>query len=96
MKQLHEKRIKTDKLFQLLVKQQHLAHEAGNRKSVTLLASQRKEERDTLNKERLDIRNQIRVTQGLPPINDDDKPEMMISQKKWLMNWILLMVTHEK
>jgi len=74
-KTLHEKRIKTDKLFQLLLEELKLVNEASTRKTVSLDASKRKIEREKLKKARRDLQNQYRIAQGLEPLLDETEAD---------------------
>ena len=78
-KERYEKRIKKEKLFQIMIQQYALMYKLGNRKSVSLLESTRKKERDDLNVKKNRIENEFRVAEGLAPIpehrdsaSDDD------------------------
>lgn len=66
-----EARIKTDPLFQVLLKELKLSHEVSERKSVSLQESTRTQERDTLIKARHALRNEYRKARGLPPLPDN-------------------------
>jgi len=72
VKELHEKRIMSDKLFQLLLKEQALGNEASSRKTVSLLASERKTEREKLKRAKRTLQNEFRLAQGLSPLPEDD------------------------
>jgi len=72
VKELHEKRIMSDKLFQLLLKEQALGNEASSRKTVSLLASERKTEREKLKRAKRVLQNEFRLAQGLSPLPEDD------------------------
>ena len=74
-KTLHEKRIKTDKLFQLLLEELKLINEASTRKTVSLDTSKRKIEREKLKKAKRDLDNEYRIAQGLEPLLDDTEAE---------------------
>ena len=75
VKELHEKRIMSDKLFQLLLKEQALGNEASSRKTVSLLASVRKIEREKLKRAKRTLQNEFRLAQGLSPLPEDDGTE---------------------
>ena len=66
----HEQRIRSDKLFQLLIKEAKFAEEANKRTTVSLEESKREAERKKIEAERLEIQNAIRQAQGLPPLTD--------------------------
>lgn len=72
-KERYEKRIKSEKLFQILLEQLALIDETGTEKTVSLLASVRKHEREALNLKKNKIENEFRVAEGLDPIpvNED-------------------------
>ncbi len=71
VKRSHENRIKSDKLFKLLMQQLDLTYEINNRKKVTLLAVKREQEREKYKKTRHELTNQFRIAQGLEPIPED-------------------------
>ncbi len=73
-KKEHEKRIKNNKLFQLLMDDLNLKREASDRKEISLLESKRKTEREKILTAKKDIQNAMRVEKGLPPLEttDDD------------------------
>ena len=67
----HEDRIKSNKAFQLLIKEIHMIEDANDRKSVSLLESERIKERDNLENTKRQLQNEMRVAQGLMPLPDD-------------------------
>lgn len=67
----HENRIDSSHLFQLLLEEQRFAHETSNRKTVSLMESQRKQEREQREQNRHELRNELRKAQGLEPIPED-------------------------
>ena len=71
----HEERIKKDELFQLLLDQIELAEKNIDDKSVTLVESDRKKEREELQTSRKEITNAMRIAQGLEPIDNFDEDE---------------------
>jgi carboxyl-terminal processing protease len=71
----HEKRIKNNKLFQLLMDDLLLKREATDKKEISLLESQRKEEREKILTAKKEIKNAMRVQKGLPPIVDAEEDE---------------------
>lgn len=71
-KQEHEKRIKHNKLFQLLMDDLKLKRKIGEKKEISLLETKRKEERDKLMAAKKEIQNAMRVEKGLPPLNDEE------------------------
>jgi len=85
----HEQRIKNDRLFQLLLQDMELSYQAGNTKSVSLLETKRKTERDDLIHDQLKIKNEVRTIEGLEPIPEnadldelDEKDEKDEKDKK--------------
>ncbi len=75
-RELHEKRIKQDQLMQLLLDDLEIAHEADNRKVVTLLETRRKSEREKLLAAKKKLRDEFRAARGLEPM-----PEHIDSDK---------------
>jgi carboxyl-terminal processing protease len=71
----HEKRIKENKLFQLLMDDLYLKREAGERKEISLLKSKRKAERKKILDAKKDIKNAMRAEKGLPPLLDSDSDD---------------------
>jgi carboxyl-terminal processing protease len=69
----HEKRIKQNKLFQLLMDDLNVKREASDKKEISLLESQRKTEREELLTAKKDIQNAMRVEKGLPPLDDTEE-----------------------
>ncbi len=78
----HRQRIKSDKAFQLLLQELDLLEEASSRKTLSLLESKRKEERDTLNEAKRKLQNEIRLAQGLPPLPDDTSMETLEAEEE--------------
>ncbi len=77
-KQLHEERVKNEKVFQLLQQEIDLIKESSEKKTVTLMKTKRSEQRSELEETKKDLKNEFRIAQGLPPIddeNDDAKAE---------------------
>ena len=68
---IHEERIKSDKGFNLLMKQLHLIQEANDKKTISLLESKRKQEREQLLATKRELQNQLRESQGLEPLAKD-------------------------
>jgi carboxyl-terminal processing protease len=75
-KEEHEKRIKENKLFQLLMDDLNLQREASERKEIPLLESKRKEEREKVLAAKKDIQNAMRAEKGLPPLKDDEEIDL--------------------
>ena len=67
-RQQYELRIKSNKLFQLLLEQQEMTKESRDRKTVSLLKETREIEREKLQNAKLELDNEFRIAQGLPPI----------------------------
>lgn len=67
-RQQYELRVKSNRLFQLLIQQQELTKESRDRKSVSLLQETREKERKKLQDTKFELENEFRVAQGLPPI----------------------------
>ncbi len=78
---LHEKRIKQNTLFQLLMDDLNVKRDASNRKEISLLESKRKKQREGLLTAKKDIQNAMRVEKGLPPL-DDVKEELESSDEE--------------
>ncbi len=74
-KKEHEKRIKKNKLFQLLLDEIELKREATETKEISLLESKRKQEREKLLQSKKTIQNAMRLEKGLPPLSDEDLDE---------------------
>lgn len=72
-KEEHEKRIKQNKLFQLLMDDVYLQREASDRKEIPLLQSKRKAEREKILAAKKDIENAMRAEKGLPPLKEDEE-----------------------
>jgi carboxyl-terminal processing protease len=72
IQKLHEQRIRNDKLFNLTLERMELSYQAGNRKTVSLIAGERKAERDKLESTAKRLEDEIRIAQGLKPLADDD------------------------
>ena len=77
----HEKRIKENKLFQLLMDDLNVKREASDKKEISLLESKRKTEREQLLTAKKDIQNAMRVEKGLPP-RDDTEEELEASDEE--------------
>lgn len=81
VKQRHEDRISTNRLFQLLVDEFKLADEANDRTTVSLQLDRRRAERDKLLTARSKLNNEFRIAQGLEPLPENmaiaaDEPGM--------------------
>ncbi|MGY8815235.1 MAG: carboxy terminal-processing peptidase, partial [Gammaproteobacteria bacterium] len=74
-KVLHEDRIKTDKLFQLLLDERKLAYTISETKVISLQESKRKLEREKLTKSRKNLQNEFRIAQGLEPLAEESDDE---------------------
>jgi carboxyl-terminal processing protease len=80
-KQQHEKRIKDNKLFQLLMDDLNLQREASERKEIPLLESKRKAEREKILAAKKEIENAMRAEKGLPPLKDDEEFDIAASDE---------------
>ena len=70
-RQQYELRIKSNRLFQLLLEQQEMTKESRDRKTVSLLKETRELEREKLQNAKLELDNEFRLAQGLPPVAKD-------------------------
>ncbi len=68
----HETRIKSDKLFILLDEELALIREANKKKSVSLQEKKRKQQRDSLMRAKNNLENEMRIAQGLAPLDLDE------------------------
>ncbi len=75
VRQQYELRIKSNKLFQLLLEQQALTQAASKKKTVSLLKDERKSERERLLDTKLKLQNELRIAQGLEPLPKDVEPD---------------------
>lgn len=85
----HKQRIKSDRAFQLLIEEQELIEETSNQKEISLLMSERKAEREKLQETREQLENEIRIAQGLPPLNDNESNNESAGQEDDTMDIIL-------
>jgi carboxyl-terminal processing protease len=85
----HKQRIKSDRAFQLLIEEQELIEETSNQKEISLLMSERKAEREKLQETREKLENEIRIAQGLPPLNDKESNNESAGQEDDTMDIIL-------
>ena len=69
--QRHQQRIADNELFQLLLADLERADQRGERKTITLLESKRRQEREETARDRKELRNQIRKANGQPPLLED-------------------------
>ncbi len=81
-KKEHEKRIKNNKLFQLLMDEVYIQREASDRKEISLLKSKRKKEREKILAAKKEIQNEMRAEKGLPPLNDDEDTEISATDEE--------------
>ena len=70
-RQQYELRLKSNRLFQLLLQQQEMTKESRERKTVSLLQETRKAEREKLEDAKFELDNEFRVAQGLAPVARD-------------------------
>ena len=75
VKKLHQERIKTNKLFQLLLEEQKLIYAINEDKTTSLLETKRKLEREKLTQARRNLQNEFRVAQGLEPLGEESDVE---------------------
>lgn len=68
----HEARIKSDRLFLLLQEELELIRETNDKKTVSLKEETRKKQRNNLMQAKNNLQNEIRIAQGLPPIELDE------------------------
>jgi len=76
--ELHKDRIQSDKSFKLFLKQLQLIRDASDKKEISLLESKRKKEREQLQTARRQLKNELRIAQGLEPLQgalEIDEPE---------------------
>jgi len=74
-KELHQERIESDHLFQLLLEELTLVYEVSQNKTTSLLESKRRQEREQLETARKKLQNEFRIAQGLAPLNDSSEDE---------------------
>ena len=74
-KKQYELRIKSNKLFQLLLEQQSLNQDASKKKTVSLLKETRKNEREKLMDTKLKLKNEFRLAQGLEPLEKGEESD---------------------
>lgn len=67
----HERRLKQNRLFQLLLDDLSLKREAGDKKEISLLEDRRKQEREKMLAAKRRIQNAMRKEKGLPPLATD-------------------------
>ena len=68
----HEKRIKENELFQLMLDDINSKQENSNKKEISLLETERKLEREKIEEIKENIENTIRREKGLAPINSSE------------------------
>ena len=71
--QQHQQRITTNSGFEFLLAQAEQRHIMEDKKSVTLLKEQRKQERKQLEESHDQRINTFRISQGMKPLEDDEK-----------------------
>jgi carboxyl-terminal processing protease len=69
---LHEERVNSDKAFHLLLEQLMLVKLNNDKKSISLMESKRKAEREKLLDMRHELENELRIVQGLEPLPERD------------------------
>ncbi|HSR63897.1 MAG TPA: carboxy terminal-processing peptidase [Gammaproteobacteria bacterium] len=71
----HQSRIESDRSFKLLLEELELVQKNSDRKSISLLESERKQEREELLQAKRDLQNEFRVARGLEPLPEDADEE---------------------
>ena len=94
----YEARIKSDKAFQLLMKEMQLVEKATENKKISLMESKRIKERDQLLNTKRELENQLRIAHGLAPIpenadlsevendEDEDKTDVLLNETALILN----------
>ena len=67
----HERRLNSDRIFQLTLEELELVYESSEKKTISLLELKRKQERDRLTEARKTLQNEYRIAQGLGPLAND-------------------------
>ena len=75
IKQLHDQRIESDHLFQLLLEEMTLVYQINQTKTTSLLESKRIAEREQLTQAKRKLQNEFRIAQGQPPLGEDSNEE---------------------
>lgn len=81
VKGLHEQRVESDHLFQLLLEELTLIYKVSQNKTTSLLESKRQEEREQLETARKKLEDEFRIAQGLEPLNGEDEDENVEEEK---------------
>lgn len=68
VRSLHEQRVGSDRSFKLLLEQLELVKESNDKKTISLMESKRKAEREKLLDMRHELENELRIVQGLEPL----------------------------
>lgn len=90
----HEERLRDNRLFQLLLDDLEASRAADEARTVTLLESRRRAEREELTATQRALRNELRLAQGLPPLpadandaeetgeddDEDDAPDILLNE----------------
>ncbi|MGI9229506.1 MAG: carboxy terminal-processing peptidase [Gammaproteobacteria bacterium] len=71
----HEERIRDNELLQLLLADMKQNYQRSERKSVSLLETQRRQEREQLLRDKHQLDNEFRVARGLPPLPYKDEAD---------------------
>jgi len=74
-RELHEERIESDHLFQLLLEELTLIYKISQNKTTSLLESKRRQEREQLEAARKNLQNEFRIAQGLVPLDESSEDE---------------------
>ena len=70
-RKLHDDRIKSDKSFQLFMKELALVRETNEKKEISLFKIERQEERERIQSTKQKLHNELRMTLGLPPMKEE-------------------------
>ena len=70
-REMHEERVKNDKVFQLLIEEIEVVQANSEKKTVSLNETKRKQQRELLTQTKERLKNEFRDAQGLPAIDED-------------------------
>ena len=82
LRRKHQSRIESDRSFKLLLEEVALVQEVSDRKSITLLESERKQEREKLEKAKRELQNEFRLSRGLAPLPEESEDEDLKSDEE--------------
>ena len=103
VRERYENRIKSEKLFQIMMEQMDLIDQVNSKKSVSLLANVREQERKEMNLKRNRIENEFRKAEGLEPIpegtdmeelDDDFEPRDVLLEETARILYDLILPSH--